>query len=126
MKQNYVVISAIVLMVSVFALGAYLFSSQQTKSQNQRVSQNSAALIKFHSHRAGNPSAKVTIVEFLDPACETCRAFHPLVKQLLAQHEGKINLVIRYAPFHQGSNQMVKILEAAKKQNKFCFKNTKS
>jgi len=30
-----------------------------------------------------------------------------------------VRLVIRYAPFHQGSDQVVKLLEAAKRQNKY-------
>jgi protein-disulfide isomerase len=55
----------------------------------------------------------------MDPACETCKQFHPFVKELMATHSGKVNLVIRYAPFHKGSDYMVKILEAAKKQDKF-------
>ncbi|WP_237706404.1 DsbA family protein [Methylibium petroleiphilum] len=63
--------------------------------------------------------APVTIVEFFDPACETCRAFYPIVKSLMAKYPDDVRLVIRYAPFHQGSDQVVKLLEAAKRQGKF-------
>ncbi|MDH5358897.1 MAG: thioredoxin domain-containing protein, partial [Gammaproteobacteria bacterium] len=62
---------------------------------------------------------KVTIVEFLDPACGTCKQFHPVIKELLKKYPDKINLVVRYAPFHPGSDQMVAILEAVRKQNQF-------
>ena len=34
-------------------------------------------------------------------------------------YPGKIKLVIRYAPFHDGADYFVKILEAAKKQGKY-------
>ena len=63
--------------------------------------------------------APVTIVEFFDPACETCRAFYPIVKSLMAKYPDDVRLVIRYAPFHQGSDQVVKLLEAAKRQGKY-------
>jgi len=67
----------------------------------------------------GSDDAKVYIVEFFDPACETCAAFYPLVKNLIAYNPGKAKLVVRYAPFHPGSDYFVKILEAARKQGKF-------
>ena len=37
----------------------------------------------------------------------------------MAQHPDKIKLVIRYAAFHQGSDVVVKLLEAAKSQGKY-------
>ncbi len=119
MNKNYFLISTAVLMAVIFAIAAYLYNAQQTKTRNLTVNKNAAALERPYSPRFGNPDAKVTLVEFLDPACEACRQFHPFVKQLMAKHDGKVNLVIRYAPFHQGSDLMVKILEASRKQNKF-------
>ena len=59
------------------------------------------------------------IVEFLDPACETCRAFYPLVKKMMAANPDRIRLVLRYAPFHNGSDKVVAVLEAARRQGKF-------
>jgi protein-disulfide isomerase len=61
----------------------------------------------------------VTIVEFFDPACETCRAFYPIVKNILQQYPNDVRLVIRYAPFHAGSDQVVKLLEASKRQGQY-------
>jgi protein-disulfide isomerase len=63
--------------------------------------------------------APVVIVEFFDPACGTCRTFYPMVKQLMAKHPNRIRLVMRYAPFHKGSDKVVAILEAARRQGKF-------
>lgn len=42
-----------------------------------------------------------------------------MVKDILARHPDDVRLVIRYAPFHQGSDQVVRLLEAAKRQNKY-------
>ena len=61
----------------------------------------------------------MTIVEFIDPACETCRAFYPMVKAMIAANPDKIRLVLRYAPFHNGSDKVVVVLEAARKQRLF-------
>jgi protein-disulfide isomerase len=61
----------------------------------------------------------VVLVEFFDPACETCRAFYPLIKDMMAANPGKIRLVLRYAPFHAGSEQLVAALEAARRQGKY-------
>lgn len=58
-------------------------------------------------------------MEFLDPACETCRAFYSAVKQMMAANPDRIRLVLRYAPFHDGSDRVVAMLEAARKQGKF-------
>ncbi len=67
----------------------------------------------------GDPDAAVTVVEFFDPSCEACRAFHPIVKDLLKEFDGKIRVVLRYAALHQGSDEAVRILETARMQGKF-------
>ena len=37
----------------------------------------------------------------------------------MAKYPDDVRLVIRYAPFHQGSDQVVKLLEAAKRQGRY-------
>lgn len=117
MKPTFIV-SAIVLLL-VFVVGALFYSSQQEKAATALAEANRAALIRMHSPTLGKADAPVVIVEFIDPACETCRTFYPLVKKLIADHPGQIRLVLRYAPFHNGSDKVVALLEAARKQDKF-------
>lgn len=119
MKKNNIIIATVVIMIAIFAIATYVYNTKQVEQKTNLATQNSSALIAEHSPRKGNPHAKVTIVEFVDPACETCKDFHPIIKDLLKKYPAKINVVIRYAPFHQGSDQMVGILEAARKQDKF-------
>ncbi len=119
MKKYTTSIIAILLIALAFGLSAFLYNTLNSAQVSQLVSQHSEALSRDHSVKIGNPQAKVTIVEFLDPACGTCRQFHPLLKKLLEKHGDKVNLVIRYAPLHHGSEQMVAILEAAKMQGQF-------
>lgn len=89
------------------------------KGGTSRSETELAALQRAHAAVVGSPDAKVTIVEFLDPACETCREFYPLVKGLLKDNPGKIRLSVRLVAFHPNSDIAVKALEAAKRQDKF-------
>ncbi len=76
-------------------------------------------LVRPYSPVLGPVDAPVTIVEFFDPACEACRTFYPVVKQILAMFPGNVRLVMRYTPFHQGSDEVVRILEAARIQGQY-------
>ena len=76
-------------------------------------------LVRPHAPVIGPANAPVTVVEFFDPACESCRAIYPFVKQLLRQYPNEVRLVLRYAPFHRGSDEAVKIIETARLQDKF-------
>ncbi|MDH5257836.1 MAG: thioredoxin domain-containing protein, partial [Gammaproteobacteria bacterium] len=119
MKKNHIIITAIVVMGLIFSLAAYFYNAAQVETKNQLAEQHANALMPSHAIRKGNPQAKVTIVEFFDPACGTCKQFHPVIEDLLKKYPSKINLVLRYSPFHPGSDQMVAILEASRKQSQF-------
>src|SRR3989344_1543117 len=79
----------------------------------------SETLVRDHSPVIGPRNAPVTIVEFFDPSCEACRAFYPEVKQIMARYPNEVRLVVRYAPNHPGSEEAVRILEAARPQNMY-------
>jgi protein-disulfide isomerase len=78
-----------------------------------------SALVAAHSPIVGPADAPVTLVEFFDPMCEGCAAFHPIVKAILAEYPQDVRLVYRYLAFHRGSDQAVRLLEAARAQGKF-------
>jgi len=99
-----------------FYFGMDAYRDRTQAEQDTRVAVEASRLVRMHTPIIGPQGAPVTIVEFFDPACETCRAFYPLVKQIMAQHPGKVRLALRYAPFHHGSDQVVKLMEAARKQ----------
>lgn len=110
--------SAVVLLIA-FVVGALVYKSEKTQQSSQAVARNQENLVRFYSPTLGNPDAKVHIVEFLDPACETCRAFYPYVKQIMAANPDRVRLSIRHVPLHNGSDYVVKVLEATKKQGKY-------
>lgn len=119
MKQKNLFIVVLAVLVLVFAGGAFFYKKQQAEQAAQLAAQNIAALVRADSPTFGNPSAPVHIVEFFDPACGTCRDFYPLVKAMMLANPDKIRLSLRYAPFHPGSQDVVKVLEASRKQGKF-------
>lgn len=99
-----------------FYFGMDAYRDRTQAEQDTRIAVEGSRLVRMHTPIIGPQNAPVTIVEFFDPACETCRAFYPIVKQIMAQHPDKVRLALRYAPFHQGSDQVVKLIEAARKQ----------
>ncbi len=120
MNTKKVAVAGIVLLVVIaFLVGMSLYRKQTQSTQDQTVRAEQSRLVRMHSPVLGPQDAPVTIVEFFDPACETCRAFYPIVKSLMAKYPDDVRLVIRYAPFHRGSDQVVKLLEAAKRQGQY-------
>ena len=102
-----------------FFLGSSYYKSKQAEKFGFMAEENASTFVREHSQVLGSDDAKVYLVKFTDPACETCAAFSPFVKQMMDANPDRIKLVIRYAPFHHGSDYFVKILEAAKKQGKY-------
>ena len=115
------VLGIVALLATLAVVGWLVFGGQgsQNSAGTQSASVDPSALIRPHSPTEGKPEAPVVIVEFFDPACGTCRMFYPEVKALMAQYPDRIRLVLRYAPFHQGSDKVVAVLEAARRQGKF-------
>ena len=118
MKRKTLFTVAVVGFFIAFIVATLIYNVEREDQATQLATANQAALLRMHSPSLGPQDAPVVIVEFIDPACETCAAFYPMVKQLLAANPQKIRLVLRYAPFHKGSDQVVAALEAARKQGK--------
>ncbi|MFI8744686.1 thioredoxin domain-containing protein [Pseudomonas sp. NPDC077186] len=124
-RRTLVLIISVVILIA-FAAAAYLYSpsspapaEQRTQAQSpaQQATASEANLVRFHSPIFGSERAPVTIVEFFDPSCEACRAFYPHVKKILAENPDNVRLVLRYVLFHQGSEEVARLLEASRKQN---------
>jgi len=112
-------IGSAILLVLVFVIGIFLYESERLDKSAKVAAQNQVFLARAHPPGLGPADAKVHLVEFFDPACGTCREFYPLVKDLMKANRDKMRLSLRYAPFHAGSDNVVRILEAARKQDKF-------
>lgn len=119
MNRNTVFVVALVALLLMFVVGRQFYTTSQDEQATAAASATMATLVRPHSPSIGPANAPVVIVEFLDPACETCATFYPMVKELMAANSDKIRLVVRYAPFHQGSDMVVAALEASRRQDRF-------
>lgn len=117
-RKTLFVVSAAALLLA-FAAGTLLYQSERGAQTKAAAGSNQASLIRFHSPSLGSSAAKVQIVEFLDPACETCREFYPFVKSILAGNPDRIRLSVRHVAFHEGAEFAVRVLEASKRQGKY-------
>ncbi len=120
MTRRTVAILGVVGLCAAFALAVFLYQRQQAANVAALTARHNAPpLVRDHSQSLGPDDARVVLVEFFDPGCETCRSFSEPVKKIVESHAGKVRLVLRYAPFHQGADTMVKALEAARRQGRY-------
>ena len=121
MKRKALILSVLAVVLIVFA-GAktYVTRTKPTADLSAVSPEIAEALARPYSPILGPEDAPVTIYEFFDPACEACRAFHPIVKDILAEHGDAVRIVLRYTPFHgEASEVAIRMLEAARMQGKF-------
>lgn len=118
MKYALVGVTCLVLILG-FVIASNYYKDSQAQKYGFLAADNAELFVRAHSQTLGSDDAKVYLVEFMDPACETCAAFAPFIQQIMAANPGKIKLVLRYAPFHEGADDFVKILEAARMQGKY-------
>ncbi len=118
-KDKLIVTASVAALIIGFVLLAWMYQDKQSKKLETARLQNESNLDRSHSPSLGPANAKVTLVEFMDPECESCRAFYPFVKKIMADNEGQIRLVIRYTLFHGNSELAASLLEASRLQGKF-------
>lgn len=119
MKKHVIFGITVFVLIFAFVVGSAYYKGKQAEKIGFMAQENAELFIRDHSQILGSDDAKVYLIEFMDPACETCAAFSPFIKQMMDANPGKIQLVLRYAPFHDGADYFVKILEASKKQGKY-------
>lgn len=124
MRRDVLVLGGIAaVLVAALVIGARAYRSAQEQEQQAAAATAPAPdpslLVRPDSPSRGPIGAKVTIVEFLDPECEACRAMYPIVERVVAEHEGQVRLVIRYVPLHANSMLAASALEAAAEQGRF-------
>ncbi|HVJ65209.1 MAG TPA: DsbA family protein [Bdellovibrionota bacterium] len=122
MKKNlpYVIGTALVaILIFVGASMLYKNKAASDVAATGVARADAAKLVKDDSATLGPVMSRLVLVEFLDPECESCRAMHPFVKNILKDYEGKIRYVVRYMPFHQNSKLAATWLEAAAEQGKY-------
>ncbi|MCO6510851.1 MAG: thioredoxin domain-containing protein [Aridibacter famidurans] len=122
MKKETVLLGIIAILVVVIAIiGAsyYRNSTQPAPATGSGPAPVNEALIRPDSPSVGPADAPVTIVEFYDPECESCAAFHSSIKTVMKEHEGKVRLVSRLMPLHPNSALAATFIELAGEKGKY-------
>ena len=120
MKNKLIlIVVAVVVLIGGFIAASQMYKEKEAERLDFVAETDFKKFVPDYAPKLGSLTPEVYLVEFLDPECESCRAFHPLVKMLMSEFEGKIQLVIRYAPFHGNSRLVIRILEAARLQGKY-------
>lgn len=119
MKRQSIVAASAVALLLAFVAAVFGYSWMEERRLVELAGKPDSLFNRPHSPTYGSPDARVRIVEFLDPACETCRAFYPLVKTIVDSHGRRVQLVVRYTPFHSGADTAVAVMEAARLQGLF-------
>lgn len=118
-KKYSIWAGAIALIVLIIAGLIMLVSSPSSIGTNQTAN---VAPVSAKDITNGQNKAKVTLIEYSDFQCPACAAYHPLIKQLLTEYEGKIYFVYRIFPLtriHPNAKISSRAAYAAYKQNKF-------
>ncbi len=118
MKKEAILLGVIALLVVVIAIiGAnYYRGSIETAPRPTMVK---SSLVRPDSPTLGPADAPVTIVEFYDPECESCRAFHQSIKNVMKQYDGKVRLAARIMPLHPNSILAGTFIEMAGEKGKY-------
>lgn len=104
--------------ILIATLSMLIFTRNQ-KDNSAISSEQQALLVRDDSPTRGPADARVTLVEFLDPECEACRAAYPIVEEILSDYEGRIRYVVRYFPGHYNSVLAASATEAAGEQGMY-------
>jgi len=119
MNKQAVLLGIIGLLVAIIALigASYYRDSKQPASEPSAAV--SEALVRPDSPSIGPADAPVTIVEFYDPECESCAAFHSSIKTVMKEYEGRVRLVARIMPLHPNSVLAATFIKLAGEKGKY-------
>jgi protein-disulfide isomerase len=122
-KTAYILVGIAAVLLGAFLAASHFYpradKAALPKPTASGASPNAALLTPADSASLGSMMARVTVVEFLDPECEGCRAMHPIVKRIMREFDGRVRLLIRYMPLHRNSVYAASALEAAGEQGRY-------
>ncbi len=119
MKNKKLLLFTVIVLAIGFIAGINFYQKSEDNKNAQLTASGSVSFVRNHSPAFGNNKNNVTIVEFIDPECEACAYFHPIVKKVFYEYKDEVKFVYRYLDNHKNSRYAIRVLEAARKQGKF-------
>jgi protein-disulfide isomerase len=119
-RELKIIVGLAAIVLTGLAIAIYAYRQGNTeRSLEVRADGRREELIREDSAALGPKDAPVTVVEFLDPECESCKAFYPIMKEVLTKYDGKVRFAVRYMALHRSSMVAVAATEAAGQQGKY-------
>jgi protein-disulfide isomerase len=118
----------LILIPVLFILSLALLIWAMNRNKTPEVATNTAVkeepvnrerILRNGAYSIGSINAKVHVVEFFDPECEACAAFHPILKKVLEDFKADLYFQGRYMLYHGNSHGAAMALEAAGEQGKY-------
>jgi protein-disulfide isomerase len=124
MKNKIFIIASVAIALGLFAVVSMQSNNSAETTQTQSATSvqsmvDPAMFVRPHSPTYGPMMAKVQVVEWFDPECESCRAFHPVFKKIKESYQDQVHFVLRYMPYHKNSMYAASVLEEARELGKF-------
>ena len=119
MQNKKLVLGTLVILVLLFVGLGYFYKNNETKKEEVAILNKGSSLVRDHSIKFGENKKNISIVEFLDPECESCALFHPIMRKVYKEYHQDVQLVVRYMTNHKNSKFAIRILEASRVQNKY-------
>lgn len=117
MKNVPLLIGTLLLTVAIVIGLAMVFSQPE-----EVVVVDSSIIVKEDRPAKGPEDARVTVVEFSDFQCPTCRAYAPMVQEVVDKYPDDVRFVYRHFPLntiHPNAQKAALAAEAARSFDKF-------
>lgn len=120
MKNIPLLLGTIIGTVALIVVVAFVFSKPQAGTEAKVV--DAAKLVEGATNTTGKADATITVVEFSDFQCPSCKAAQPLVQQLKSEYADSVKFVYRHFPLdsiHPNARLAAQASEAAATEGKF-------
>jgi protein-disulfide isomerase len=105
MNNDIKIFGGIILATIILIVGAvFLMSQGESQTSNNRSKQALVPreiLVRKDSWSTGTPSAKVTVVEFADFQCPTCKVYESVINEVKSKYKNEVLFVFRQFPLAQ-------------------------
>ncbi len=121
-KSTVWTIVGLALIVTVVGIIAAARSGGALSTNQPAVNATTAPAITSADHTAGNPAAKVTVIEYGDYQCPACGAWSPIYAELIKDYGDRVLFAFRNFPLYQihpNAQISSEAAEAAGLQGKF-------
>jgi len=114
-----------VFLIGIVTVGIFLFiiltSQLRPPTKPTLIGTDQQELVAEHTNIKGPFNAQVTIVEFTDFGCPACKAYHPVMKELVETYPEQLRWAVRHFPLptHKNADQAARAAQAAGNQGRF-------